>query len=357
MKKIGFLSFGHWGRGAGSQTRTAADSLTQAVELSVAAEEIGIAGAYFRIHHFANQQASPFPLLATIAAKTTKLEFGTGVIDMRYETPLYLAEEAAATDLLSGGRLQLGVSRGSPEHADRGYRYFGHVPQDGRDADMAREHTELFLRAIEGDYIAASNPQLVPSGAKLAVTPHSPTLRERVWWGAGSGDTAVWAAQQGMQIMSSTVMMEEKGVPFDVLQRQQIDAFRAAWVEAGWGWASQVSVSRSIVPIVDDLSRAYFGVGRREGEGVGVIEGIPSRFGPSFIGEPEDLIEQLRNDVALEAADTVLVTISNQLGVDYNASQLAAIHAIGDELGWNTPEPATDPTTDQARLTPSGASH
>nr|WP_300148190.1 LLM class flavin-dependent oxidoreductase [Propionicimonas sp.] len=353
MKKIGFLSFGHWSNGLGSQTRSARDSLTQAVELSIAAEEIGIAGAYFRIHHFAEQQASPFPLLATIAARTTRLEFGTGVVDMRYETPLYLAEEAAATDLLSDGRLQLGVSRGSPEHADRGYRYFGHVPQDGNDADMARQHTELFLRAIEGQGIAAPNPQLVRDASPLPVMPQSPTLRQRIWWGAGSADTAIWAASQGLHLMSSTVMMEEKGIPFDQLQRQQIDAFRTAWTDAGWAWASQASVSRSIVPIVDDLSRAYFGSGPRSAEGVGLIEGIPSRFGPSFIGEPEQLVERLRHDSALEAADTVLVTIPNQLGVDYNASQLAAIHAIGAELGWNDPTPSPDRTP----LAPSNATN
>ena len=182
MKKIGFLSFGHWSDGRGSQVRSARDSLQQSVELAVAAEEIGIDGAYFRIHHYAEQQTSPFPLLATIAAKTSRLEFGTGVVDMRYENPLYLAEEAAATDILSGERLQLGVSRGSPEHADRGYRYFGHVPRAGQtDADMARERTAQFLSAINGAGIADRNP-LFGGNGKLAITPQSASLRERIWW-------------------------------------------------------------------------------------------------------------------------------------------------------------------------------
>ena len=119
-KKIGFLSFGHYGRSAGSHTQDAGESLRQAIELSVAAEEQGVAGAFFRVHHFARQGAAPFPLLSAIAARTTTLEMGTGVIDMRYENPLYMAEEAAATDLISQGRLQLGVSRGSPEPALNG---------------------------------------------------------------------------------------------------------------------------------------------------------------------------------------------------------------------------------------------
>ena len=114
MKKIGFLYFGHWTASPASQVRTAADSLLQSIELAVAAEELGADGAYFRVHHFARQLASPFPLLAAIGARTSRIEIGTGVIDMRYENPLYMAEDAGAADLIAGGRLQLGISRGSP---------------------------------------------------------------------------------------------------------------------------------------------------------------------------------------------------------------------------------------------------
>jgi alkanesulfonate monooxygenase SsuD/methylene tetrahydromethanopterin reductase-like flavin-dependent oxidoreductase (luciferase family) len=121
VNRIGFLSFGHWQNAPGSQTLTARDALTQTIELAVAAEELGIDGAYVRVHHFARQLASPFPLLSAIAARTSRIEMGTAVIDMRYENPLYMAEEAAAADLISDGRLQLGVSRGSPEPALRAW--------------------------------------------------------------------------------------------------------------------------------------------------------------------------------------------------------------------------------------------
>src|ERR1700753_3954098 len=146
MKKIGFLSFGHWTPSPQSKTRTAADALLQSIDLAVAAEELGADGAYFRVHHFANQLSSPFPLLAAIGARTSRLEIGPGVIDMRYENPLYMAEDAGAADLISGGRLQLGISRGSPEQVIDGYRYFGFVPAEGSDAaEMARDHTRVFL--------------------------------------------------------------------------------------------------------------------------------------------------------------------------------------------------------------------
>src|SRR5471032_449649 len=120
MKRVGFLSFGHWQPIPGSRTHTARDALVQTIELAVAAEEIGIDGAFVRVHHFARQLASPFPLLAAIGARTSRIEIGTAVIDMRYENPLYFAEDAGAADLIAGGRLQLGISRGSPEQVIEG---------------------------------------------------------------------------------------------------------------------------------------------------------------------------------------------------------------------------------------------
>ena len=156
MKKIEFLNFGHWTPSPSSKVRTGADSLLQSIELAVATEELGADGAYFRVHHFARQLASPFPLLAAIGARTSRIEIGTGVIDMRYENPLYMAEEAGAADLIAGGRLQLGISRGSPEQVIDGWRHFGYQP-DADDADageMARHHTEVFLQVIEGEGFA-----------------------------------------------------------------------------------------------------------------------------------------------------------------------------------------------------------
>src|SRR5712672_3753990 len=144
-KKIGFLSFGAWHPGGGL-THTGGDALHQTVELAIAAEEIGIDGAFVRVHHFARQLASPFPLLSAIGVKTSRIEIGTGVIDMRYENPLYMAETAAAADLLADGRLQLGVSRGSPEPAWHGAEAFGY----SIDHDEAREKTALFRAAIAG---------------------------------------------------------------------------------------------------------------------------------------------------------------------------------------------------------------
>ena len=332
MKKIGFLSFGHYQAVQGSQARTAADALLQMVELAVAAEEVGVDGAYMRVHHFARQFASPFPLLSAMAARTSTIELGTGVIDMRYENPLYMAEAAAASDLLAQGRLQLGISRGSPETALNGAAAFGYVPVEGEtDADMARMHTDIFRRALAGEPLVPGNPQMTRERA-LPIEPQSPGLGERIWWGSGTRATAKWTAEQGMNLMSSTLLTEDTGVPFDELQAEQIQIFRDNW--AG-DHEPRVSVSRSIIPLVSDQDRAYFGGERSSEDQVGYLDGGLARFGKSYVGEPDVIAAQLAQDAAVQAADTVLVTVPNQLGVDYNATLLENIvKLVAPGAGW-----------------------
>lgn len=339
MKKIGFLSFGHWTPSPQSGTRSASDTLLQSIDLAVAAEELGADGAYFRVHHFARQLASPFPLLAAVGARTSKIEIGTAVIDMRYENPLYMAEDAGSADLIARGRLQLGISRGSPEQVIDGWRYFGYQPAEGQtDADMGRRHAEVFLDVLKGEGFAQPNPRPMfpnPPGL-LRLEPHSEGLRERIWWGAGSNATAVWAAKLGMNLQSSTLKDDETGEPFHVQQAAQIRAYREAWKEAGHQRTPRVSVSRSIFALVDDRDRAYFGRGGKEEDSIGFIdENTRAIFGRSYAAEPDQLIKQLKEDEAIAEADTLLLTVPNQLGVDYNAHVIEAIlKHVAPALGW-----------------------
>jgi len=339
MKKIGFLSFGHWTPSRQSQTRTASDALLQSIDLAVAAEELGADGAYFRVHHFARQLGSPFPLLAAVGARTSRIEIGTAVIDMRYENPFYMAEDAGAADLIAGGRLQLGVSRGSPEQVIDGWRYFGHVPADSEtDADMARRYAERFLDILRGEGFAEPNPQPMfpnPPGL-LRVEPHSEGLRDRIWWGAATNATAQWAAKLGMHLQSSTLKFDEGGKPFHIQQADQIRAFRAAWKEAGHERTPRVSVSRSIFALVDDRDRAYFGHGNQSSDQIGLIdENTRAIFGRSYAAEPDILVEELKQDEAVAEADTLLLTVPNQLGVDYNAHVIESILThVAPALGW-----------------------
>ena len=339
MKKIGFLSFGHWSASPHSRTRTGSDALLQSIELAVAAEDLGADGAYFRVHHFARQLGSPFPLLAAVGARTSRIEIGTAVIDMRYENPLYFAEDAGAADLIAGGRLQLGISRGSPEQVIDGWRYFGYAPADGdSDADMARKHAEVALEVLRGEGFARPNPRPMfanPPGL-LRVEPYSAGLRERIWWGSGSNATSVWAAQLGLNLQSSTLKDDETGEPLHVQQRKQIDAYREAWKEAGHDREPRVSVSRSIFALTTDTDRAYFAGEGNSQDQVGMIdENTRAIFGRSYAAEPDALVEQLREDEAIQSADTLLLTVPNQLGVEYNAHVIENILThVAPPLGW-----------------------
>jgi len=339
MKKIGFLSFGHWTPSPQSQTRSAADALLQSIDLTVEAERLGMDGAYFRVHHFARQLASPFPLLAAAGAKTRRIEIRTAVIDMRYENPYYMAEDAGAADLIAGGRLQLGISRGSPEQVIEGWRYFGHLPAEGEDdAGMGRRHAEQFFDLLRGKGFAQPNPRPMfpnPPGL-LRLEPYSEGLRDRIWWGSATNATAAWAGKLGMNLQTSTLKFDETGEPLHIQQAAQIRAFRAAWKEAGHARTPRVSVSRSIFALIDDRDRTYFGRGGNDEDSIGFLdENTRAIFGRSYAAEPGVLIEQLRKDEAIAEADTLLLTVPNQLGVAYNVHVMEAIlTTVAPALGW-----------------------
>jgi alkanesulfonate monooxygenase SsuD/methylene tetrahydromethanopterin reductase-like flavin-dependent oxidoreductase (luciferase family) len=249
-----------------------------------------------------------------------------------------MAEDAGAADLISQGRLQLGISRGSPEQVIDGWRHFGYAPaEDETDADMARRHAEVFLQVIQGHGFAQPNPNPMfpnPPGL-LRPEPHSPGLRDRIWWGASSIATSEWAARMGMHLQSSTLKTDENGKPFHIQQAEQIRAYRAAWTAAGHKGTPRVSVSRSIFALMDDRDRAYFGRGGKEADQIGFIEDSRKIFGRGYAAEPDELIRELATDEAIAEADTLLLTVPNMLGVAYNTHVIEAILThVAPALGW-----------------------
>lgn len=356
MHAFGFLSFGHYGGNPAQGGITARQMLHDAIDISVGADELGVNGAYFRVHHYARQSASPMPLLAAVAARTQRIEVGTGVIDMRYENPLYLAEEAAALDLIADGRVALGISRGAPEAADRGWESFGYTGStDPRGADIAMSKFEVFLQAIQGRPMtrAAAQPYMSDAAphAPLAIEPQSEDLIRHIWWGSGSRATAERTGTQGLNMMSSTLLTEANGAAFGDLQAEQIDVYREAFRAAGHTHTPRVSVSRSVFPILTDRDRMLFSPGGgSSGDQIGIIDGTRSTFGRTYTGEPDKLIEELKADAAVQSADTLLLTIPSQAGVELNLQILEnfATH-VAPALGWkpNTEGPVVgDPLTD-----------
>ena len=220
-----------------------------------------------------------------------------------------------------------------------GWRHFGYAPPEGmNDADMARRHAEVFLDVLRGEGFAKPSPSPMfpnPPGL-LRVEPYSEGLRERIWWGAGTNATAEWAAKLGMNLQSSTLKIDESGKPFHVQQAEQIRLYRAAWKEAGHTRTPRVSVSRSIFALTDDRDRMYFGRGGEDGDQIGMLsETERAIFGRSYAAEPDVLIEQIKTDEAIAESDTLLLTVPNQLGVDYNAHVIETIlKHVAPGLGW-----------------------
>jgi alkanesulfonate monooxygenase SsuD/methylene tetrahydromethanopterin reductase-like flavin-dependent oxidoreductase (luciferase family) len=203
---------------------------------------------------------------------------------------------------------------------------------------MGRRHAELFLGVLRGEGFAKPNPQPMfpnPPGL-LRLEPHSEGLRERIWWGAATNATAEWAAKLGMNLQSSTLKFDESGKPFHIQQAEQIRLYRAAWKAAGHERQPRVSVSRSIFALVDDRDRAYFGRGGQSSDQIGFIEeNTRAIFGRNYAAEPDVLIKELAEDEAITEADTLLLTVPNQLGVDYNAHIIEAILThVAPALGW-----------------------
>lgn len=336
MTKIGFLSFGHYRPVVGARVPDARASLREHIELAVVADEIGLDGAWVRVHHFEESHATPFPLLAAMAAVTRRIDVGTGVVDLRYENPLHLAEEAAATDLIAHGRLQLGVSRGSPEVAADGQRQFGYSLRDGESwADHAQSKVARFRRAIAGEPVAHSARALaLGEGPDLPIRPLSPGLPDRIWWGAGSHETGVWTAEQGMNLLSSTLLLAEDGRPFHIQQADQVRTYRRVFHRLGHPGPGLAAVTRPAFPITSDDDRRYFGRHSHGGDSVGQLDGSRARSGPQMVGTVEEVAAMLRADEAVMEADHVLFTMPSQLGVDYNRHWMENLLAVAREVGW-----------------------
>jgi alkanesulfonate monooxygenase SsuD/methylene tetrahydromethanopterin reductase-like flavin-dependent oxidoreductase (luciferase family) len=337
-KNIGFLSFGFW-QAEHSVVKTAEQSYEESVDLAVEAEKLGIDGAWYRVHHFADQLGTPYPLMAAIAAKTKRIEIGTGLVDMRYENPFMMAENAMSTDVLSKNRVQLGVGRGSPEQVQDGWKYWGYDYSETEMKDIARARALKFMDLLKGERFAEPNAQpMFPQGPGLRrLEPFSPTLRQRIWWGSGSQATAIWAAKHGMNLMSSTLVNYESTEPFHVQQAKQLRVFKEAWATAGHDFKPRTLVTRSIMPIVNDLDRKLFAENSEPTDSVGYLayHQNPTIFGKMYVDEPYKLVEELKQDTAIQEADTVLITVPSTLGIDYNAHLLESIMKyVAPELGW-----------------------
>lgn len=376
-KKIVFISFVRWNDNESSCTKTAKDAFLQTIEMTVQAEALGVDGAFFRVHHFSDSLSSPLPLLSAIGAKTEKIEIGSGVIDLRYENPQHLAENAGATDLIMNGRLQLGLGRGAPWSAVDGWKHFGYRPKAGKSpTDMAMERAEAFLDILKGEKkieLEVPFPDAPVNHRMARIEPHSPTLLERVWWASGSLSSAEWAAKHGlnlqsaghsggnarnaafpdhaMPVLADDMKKEEqenreaaryakeanpkkKPMPF-AGQKEHIKHYLAAWQKAGHTRKPRIAVIRELVPLDSEKEKQQFD---QVTEKLHTLwpnhKKARNVFEEGYKGSSDEIVELMKNDEAAMLADTIMVPVANEIGMDFNLRLLEkVVKQIAPQLG------------------------
>jgi alkanesulfonate monooxygenase SsuD/methylene tetrahydromethanopterin reductase-like flavin-dependent oxidoreductase (luciferase family) len=338
--QLGFLSFVPNPYGAGGAGR----ALEDGIRLFEHAEQLGFDIGWIRVRHFEEFPSSPLTLLAAIAGRTKRIRLGTGVIPMRYEDPIRLAEDAATVDLLSGGRLELGLGTGIPQFASILDPVFGRS-----DLDFGAEARARLVRlraALRGVPVAHSGDGFmsIPAGVELTVTPASPGLADRVWWGPGSLSSAVTTGEQGMDIHVSTLNAEDTGVSFAAGQAAQLRAYKAAFASspAAAGREPRVAAGRIILPTTDARDAdAYAGFirgynDRMRPDGRPHDAGIPMVFDAIHGGEPASIIDELMADEALAEATELTLTLPAPGGSDAHFRTLEVVaQEIAPALGWN----------------------
>ncbi len=335
-KSIGFLSFGRYSEQEGSPVATARDALHQTIELAVEAEKLGVETAWVRSHHFEMSFSSPMPLLTAMASRTESIQVGTGVIDLRYENPLHLAEEAATTDLLCDGRLQLGVSRRTHSMNHEGPTAFVTQPTASSvSIEEAWVRAQQFRNAVAGVPVARSRYATkhgLPED--LPVLPSSPRLLDRIWWGANTYDSALWAGSAGLNLMTSTYLLDDDGRPLHVQQADFMRGFRQAHRTSDQATGGRTQVARTVIPLVNEEDHRHFGAARDERETFSYLDNQVARVAPMITGSFDEVVRRLRQDEAVQEADQVMFPLPSELGVDYNVTLLESLVAVAEELDW-----------------------
>lgn len=324
-------------------TGGAAQALQDGIALFQEAERIGYDRGWVYQRHFDNYLAAPLVFLPVVAQHTERISVGTAIIGIRYEDPILLAEQASTADHLTGGRLELGLAKGMG-----GFDVaFGQEPNDGRDQSLARLDT--FLRGIRGEPVGAVNEPAngLTAGEPLTVRGASPSLAERVWFGAGSRESAQRVSAAGLRLMFSTIVTGDVE-DYNSYQAEAIAAYRDG--HAGPG-APRVSVSRSILPATSPetarLYAAYDQERRTQGPAASRPDGAlapdhaevlrAQRFtmSPALHGEPQRVVEALLSDPAVREADDLICFLPPAFGLDQNRRLIADIaETVAPHLGW-----------------------
>jgi alkanesulfonate monooxygenase SsuD/methylene tetrahydromethanopterin reductase-like flavin-dependent oxidoreductase (luciferase family) len=328
LRKLGFLTIGLFDEADPYRGHAAT------LELVELGERLGFDSAWVRHRHLQYGISSPVAVLAAASQRTTRIELGTAVIPLGWENPLRLAEDLATVDILSGGRLNPGVSVGPPMHYDRVKGALYPDTADLEDFDYGR--VRRLLAFVRGEPVTDFSGMEGFEVFSDRVQPHSPGLGRRLWYGAGSLRSATWAAENGMNLLTSSVVKAEEAEDFAEIQLSHIRAFRARHPDG-----EQARVSQGLVVIPTDSASAqqrakYREYAERRLPRTTTPQG-PARmmFAPDLVGTSDEIAERLAAHAAFREVDEVAFALPFTFEPEDYVQILTDMAAkLGPALGW-----------------------
>ncbi|MGO1950165.1 MAG: LLM class flavin-dependent oxidoreductase [Mycobacteriaceae bacterium] len=336
LRRLGFLTIGTFDP---SDPGTGIENTLQLIEHG---EKLGFDSAWLRNRHMQHGITSPMTVIAAASQRTSRIHLGTAVTPLGPENPLRLAEDMATVDVLTGGRLNPGVSVGTPMRFDswRDALY----PDTAGAEDFSKRRVERLMEAVRGDEVAAFPQVENTEEFTNQVQPHAPGLVNRLWYGSGSRSSTQWTAEHGLNLLSSSVISAETSEDFDENQRAQIDLYREHY-SGVLGGTPRVSQGLVIIPTdsaTEDQKRRYEAyVQHRKEVGVGRLQAFgPKKMitAPDLIGTSDEIAEQLLDLSAFRAVDEVAFALPFTFAQDDYLQLLGDIAgSLAPKLGWTTP--------------------
>jgi alkanesulfonate monooxygenase SsuD/methylene tetrahydromethanopterin reductase-like flavin-dependent oxidoreductase (luciferase family) len=331
LRKLGFLTIGLFDE---ADPRAGHESTLDVIRLG---EQLGLDSAWLRHRHLQFGISSPVAVMAAASQRTSRIELGTAVTPLGWENPLRLAEDLATVDLLSGGRVNPGVSVGPPMHYDQVRHAL--YPDTADQEDFGYARVERLLALLRGEPVTESAIE----GFEVfsdKVQPHSPGLAARTWYGAASLRSAQWTGEHGMNLLTTSVVKApDADGPYDfaALQLAQIRAFRAHHP-----LGDRARVSQGLVVIPTDSATAgqrarYRAYADRRLPRTAEPQG-PARllFSPDYVGPSEQIAEQLHAHVAFQEVDEVAFALPFTFEhEDYVQILTDLAQRLGPALGWS----------------------
>ncbi|MCM3897132.1 LLM class flavin-dependent oxidoreductase [Gordonia sputi] len=329
LQKMGFLTIGRFDE---SDPRAGHLETLRTIE---AAEELGFDSVWLRDRHLQHGISSPVAMLAAASMRTTRIELGTAVIPLGLENPFRLAEDLATVDLLSGGRINPGVSVGTPMRYDDFKTAL--YPDTYDREDFSKNRVLRLLSHLRGEPVSEFEGTVGIETFSRSVQPQSPGLAGRVWYGGGL-ESAKWAAQHGLNYLTSSVVSIEGTTSrdFATIQAEHIDAYRANHPDPSSARVSQGLVVIPTDSATPDQVRKYEAYARSRFERTRSPQGPRGMmFSPDYVGSSAELAEKLFSHKGFQRATEVAFALPFTFdAADYEQIITDMAQHLGPALGW-----------------------